>query len=118
HAEELMVLAELLDQAALALFIGDEVLDEVEQALRRADAENGDLEPGGGRLVLALGLLPIDKMLVGRMGRADLGLHPVRDEDRGVVGEKRRNVAAVAADVALEGVPDILARAFQLDEQQ
>ena len=117
-AEKLVVFGELLDEPALALFVGDKVLDEVEQPLGLADAADRGFEPGGRRLVLALGLFPLDEMLKGRVGRTDFGLDAVRDDDRGVVDEDLRDVVAVAADIVVEGVADVLARPLQFDQQQ
>jgi hypothetical protein len=86
-AEILMILGELLDKPALGLFVGNEILDEIKQALRGADAANGDFEAGGRRFAFAGGSLPFDEMFIGRKSRADPGLDAVRDNDGGVVSE-------------------------------
>src|SRR6266508_3954502 len=113
-----MVLGELLYQAALGLLIGDKILRQIEQLLWPTDAPYRHLKPGGGRLIFAISFFPIDEVFKRRLRRSDLCLHTVRDNDGRVVSENLRNVAAVAADVLVEGVLNILAGAFGFDNKQ
>ncbi len=117
-AQHLMVLADLLDQPALALLEHREALDDVEQPVRPAGAPQHGRERAHRNLALVLDPLPLGKMLEGRRGRADPALAPVREDDDAIVPEQPGDRVPVVAKVLVVGVLQPRVRRLQLDQHQ
>ena len=89
HAEELVVLAENLDQPGLVLGEQREVLHQIEQARRVAGAAQHHLQRHAARLVLALDALPLEEALPIRRERADAAVRAVGGDEQRVEPEER-----------------------------
>ncbi len=119
HAQELVVLGRLLDQAALALLEDGEVLDVVQQPRRLQQAAQRALQAHAAGLVLVGHALPVEEVLPAAGERAHLGVRAVAQQDERIgVEELRHALAAVVAQVVVEGALQRHGWFLQLDEHQ
>jgi hypothetical protein len=102
-AEELVVLADDLDQPGLVLGKQREVLDQIEQAGGVAGAAQHHFQRHAARLVLALDALPLHPTLPVGGERADAAVGAVAGDEQRVAPEQRRNLLLVVGEVLVEG---------------
>ena len=110
--------ARTLTQAARPLEVGDEVLDEVEQARRLAEPADRGLERDDAGLGLIVDPLPVAEPLPRRERRADLRLRAVRQDHERVRREQLRDRVAVVGEVLVVRLLDRLVGRLQLQQHQ
>ena len=104
-AEELVVLAENLDQPGLVLGEQREVLDQIEQAGAVASAAQHHFQRHAARFVLALDALPLHPASPVGGERADAAVGAVAGDEQRVAPEQCRNLLLVVGQVFVEGRP-------------
>jgi hypothetical protein len=104
-AEELVVLADDLDQPGLVFREQREVLDQIEQAGAVAGAAQHHFERHAARFVLALDTLPLHPTAPVGGERADAAVGAVAGDEQRVAPEQRRNLLPVVGEVLVEGGP-------------
>ncbi len=114
----LVVLRHRLDEPTRPLGEGDEVLRDVKQPITVARATQRRLEANDPHLALGVDLLPLREVIPGRVRRADLGVGTVREDDEGVEPEDLADGVPVVTQVVVVGVPHVLVRHLQLDENE
>jgi hypothetical protein len=114
-AEELVVLADDLDQPGLVLGEQREVLDQIEQAGAVAGAAQHHFQRHAARLVLALDALPLHPAPPVGGERADAAVGAVAGDEQRVAPEQRRNLLLVVGEVLVEGGPRRHARLLEFD---
>ena len=97
HPEVLVVARERLDEAARLLAVGDEALDEIEQARRLARPPDRRLELDAAARPLGVDPLPLPELLPRSERRADPRLRAVREDHERVRPEELRDRVAVVA---------------------
>ena len=117
-AQVLVVLGRQLDQPAGDFLKQAEVLHQVQQPRRVADAAQHGLQRHPARLVLAAHLLPLGEVLPAGGDAAHPALAAVGEDDQGVGPEKLRDGVLVVAQVAGEGGLQAAVGGLEFDEQQ
>ena len=119
HAQELVVLGGLLDQPALALLEHREVLDVIQQPRRFQQPAQCALQRDLASLGLVIHALPVEEVLPGAGQRAHAGVRAVAEQDERIgVEQLRHRLAAVIAQVVVEGALQRHRWLLQLDEHQ
>ena len=119
HAQELVVLGGLLDQPALALLEHREVLDVIQQPHRLQQPAQCALQRDLAGLGLVIHALPVEEVLPGAGQRAHAGVRAVAEQDERIgVEQLRHRLAAVIAQVVIEGTFQRHRWLLQLDEHQ
>ena len=101
-AEELVVLGDELDGAALDIGIDGEVLDEIEEASGIAGAADEGFEGDGGGFVFRCGATPFGEVLPFGGDGADARFVAVGEDDEGVVPEELGDGGLVVAQVVVD----------------
>src|SRR5437016_14269808 len=103
-----MVLRDLLDEAAARLFIQNEVLDVVEEALLIAEPADCGLKRNNASFSLAIDSLPLEEVFPLSAYAPYLRVAPVREHDEGVRDESLWNCGLVVAEVFVVRILEVL----------
>ncbi len=118
HAEILVVLRDLLDQAVAGFLEHHEVLDDVEQPFGRAGGGQRGVEADDALRALIVDPLPFLEMAPAGEGRADAGIVAIGEQDDAVAPEDMRHGIAIIAQVLVIGGLRTAVAGLQFDEQQ
>ena len=116
-AQVLVVARQDLGGAAAGVVIEDKVFKQVEEVFFPADAAQHGLQRHAAGFLL-VEALPLMEELILTAERADLGLHPVREDQKGVVIEEVRDRVQIVRVVVGVGVLHVHRGVFQLHEQK
>ena len=116
HSQVLMVLGGDLDQPAPNLLVDDEVLDDVEEPSRFADAPDRRLQRYHALLAFVVDALPLEEVFPRREGTADTGRAAVRQHHQRVLHEQLRDGVAVVVEVAVVSVLEVLMDRLQFHQ--
>lgn len=112
-----MVAGQDLGGAAAGVVIEDKVFKQVEEVFFPADAAQHGLQRDAAGLLLIEALPLVEELVLAAEG-AHFGLHPVGEDQKGVVSEKVRDRVQIVRIVVGVGVLHVHRGVFELHEQQ